>query len=77
MKSVGHFGNNGGEYEFLVCPNCGKKFGEVLVIEGRAVYKKDPCPRCRHTVYITKDITKDLTPPADGRKMPNQKGVRP
>jgi ribosomal protein S27AE len=72
-EAAGRLGINDGDYEFLICPNCGKKFGELLVIEGRVVYKKDPCPRCGRTVFITKD----LTPRDGGRRMPGTKGARP
>lgn len=73
MSAAGHYGNNDSDYESLICPNCGKKFGEVLVIEGQAVYKKDPCPRCKHTVFITKDLTSR----PGGQIVPGTKGARP
>lgn len=65
-------GINDNNYETLRCPICGKILG-ALCVEGRAVYKKDPCPRCKNTVRIEKG----LTARDDGRKMPPTKGARP
>jgi phage FluMu protein Com len=45
-------------FETLKCPVCGKILGAILVV-GRAVFKKDPCPRCKHTVVIGKGLTAD------------------
>jgi phage FluMu protein Com len=40
-------------FEKIRCPKCGKVFG-ALQVEGRAVFLKDPCPRCKKTVVIEK-----------------------
>jgi phage FluMu protein Com len=40
-------------YEPLNCPICGKVLGEIAV-EGRVIFKKDRCPRCKKVVTIEK-----------------------
>jgi phage FluMu protein Com len=62
MKATGRLGSSDSDYETLRCPICGKILG-ALCVEGRAVYKKDPCPRCKNVVLIEKDLT-----PRDSRR---------
>jgi len=40
--------------EYIRCPVCGKKLGEWIKIEGRAVIKK-LCPKCKKHRYITRE----------------------
>ncbi len=39
--------------EAIKCPICGKVLGEWLV-DGEAVFIKDPCPRCKNRVEVHK-----------------------
>lgn len=70
-KAAEHLEHDDRDYEKLSCPICGKVFGE-LCVEGRAVYKKDPCPRCKNVVFIEKNLTNR----DGGRKLPKTKGAR-
>jgi phage FluMu protein Com len=41
------------KYEKIVCPICGKVLG-AWKVEGKAVFEKDRCPKCKKVVRIEK-----------------------